>query len=172
MSPAPRLPDAELARKAVDRAGGLCCLCGRPCKPGDARRHSEPGFYGDSANHFAAMCRHCRAWVDQGGPAPARYIVHVWHGPRPWLRRLQRALFGLLLGLVAVVALAYVAIAGVVLYDALDGGPWQLLGTGVLLAFLLIGGGVLLRGGFGRVPERQHVHHSFDPQTLNIRDPR
>jgi hypothetical protein len=159
---------SELARKAVDRAGGLCCLCGRPCKAEDARRHSEPGAFGDSPNHFAAMCRFCRKWVDEGGPPPARYIVHVWHGPRVWMRRVQRALFGLFLALVAIVSAAYVAIAALVLFDALDGGPWQLLGAGVLLVFIFVLGGVLLRGGFGRETLLQRVHHSSDPQTLII----
>jgi hypothetical protein len=161
---------SELARKAVDRAAGLCCLCGRPCKAEDARRHSEPGPFGDSPNNFAAMCRFCRKWVDEGGPPPARYIVHFWQGPRVWMRRLQRGLFGLFLGLVAIVGVAYAAIAAFVLYDALDGGPWQLLGAGVLLVFLFVVGGVLLRGGFGRAPEPQRVHHSFD--SVDVRNPR
>ena len=160
----------ELAKKAVDRAGGSCCLCGRPCKAEDARRHSEPGPYGDSPNNFAAMCRLCRKWVDEGGPAPARYIVHVWHGPGVWMRRVQRALFGLFLGLVAVASVAYAAIAVLVLIDALDGGPWQLLGVGVLLVFLFVIGGVVLRGFYGRETLLQRVHHSSDPQTLIIRN--
>jgi hypothetical protein len=170
MSPASPLPNAELARKAVDRAAGLCCLCGRPCKAEDARRHSEPGPFGDSPNHFAAMCRHCRAWVDEAGPAPARYIVHLWHGPGPWMRRVQRGLFGLFLALVAAVALVYAALTALVLYDALDGGPWQVLGAGVLLVFVLTLGGMLLRGFYGRTPEPQHVHHTFDP--VDVRNPR
>jgi hypothetical protein len=170
VNPASSSSDGELARKAVDRAGGLCCLCGRPCKPEDARRHSEPGPFGDSPNNFAAICRFCRAWVDEGAPAPARYIVHLWQGPRVWMRHLQRALFGLFLGLVALVSVAYAAIAALVLYDAHDGGPWHVLGAGVLLVFVFVLGGALLRGGFRHAPEPQRVHHSFDAQTLNIRD--
>jgi len=161
-----------LARRAVDRAGGLCCICGRPCRSSDTRRHSEPGPFGDSSNNFAAMCPLCRKWVDDGGPAPARYVVHFWHGPRAWLRRLQRLLFALFLILVATASAAFVAVAAVVLVAAVDGGPWQLLGAGVLLLFLFVVGGVLLRGGFGHRPEPERVHHTFDPQTLNIRDGR
>lgn len=159
-----------LARKAVDRAGGLCCICGRPCGPTDVRRHSEPGPFGDSSNNFAAMCHLCRKWVDNGGPQPARYVIHFWEGPQVWMRRIQRVLFGLFLGLVVIVSAAYMSITALVLVDALDSGPWQLLGAGVLLAFVLLIGGALLRGGFGRPQPSQHIHHSFDP--VDVRNPR
>lgn len=86
------------------------------------------------------------------------------------MRRIQRVLFGLFLGLVVIVSAVYMSITALVLVDAVDSGPWQLLGAGVLLAFVLLVGGALLRGGFSRPQPSQHIHHSFDP--VDVRNPR
>jgi hypothetical protein len=144
--PTPSAPfDPALARKAVERAGGLCCLCGRPCRPVDARRHSGPGAFGDSPANFAPMCPACRAWVDEGGPPPARYVVHVWQGPRAWVRHLQRALFGVFAAVVAVVAAGYVALVALVLYGASRGGVWDAIGATLFLLLLLVVGAAVFR---------------------------
>lgn len=167
-------PAADRPRmaKAVARHGGLCCLCGRPCGPEDARRHSEPGAFGDGPQNFAAMCRLCRAWLDQGGPAPARYVVHLRHGPGTGLHRLQRAASGLLLVLLVATGLGYLAAVGYVLHHAAEGGPWHVLGAGMLIvATMMVAGGVV-RGWRGERPPVQRVHHTFEAQIVEVREPR
>jgi hypothetical protein len=163
--------DPALARKAVERSGGLCCLCGRPCRPTDARRHSEPGAFGDSPANFAPMCPACRAWVERAGPAPSRYVVHVWLGPGVWMRRLQRGAFASVLALVGVTCLGYLGVVGYVLYHAARNGPWHVLGAGLLLIFVLgAAAGVLRELRARRGGPAHRIHHTFDPQTVHVRE--
>lgn len=129
---------ASIKAAAVARGCHACALCGRPCKPEEARRHTEPGAFGDGPEHFAPVCYVCQTWLAHaasGGPLPARYVAHLYEGGR--LRRRVRLLAHA--GFLAVLAMVYAAL-GALAAAALWGvarDPIHVLMAGILALWLL-----------------------------------
>jgi hypothetical protein len=157
----------ELMRQAVIRDGHRCSICGRPCSEEEARRHSEPGAFGDSSMNFAAMCYGCQTWLAHEGAKPAQYITHIYDQTN--LRRQLRTVADR--GIVTLFITTYVAyaiFAGIVIYWT-PHNVFTVLASCVLVFYLLHLGTSFLKGlreGRRSTSSGQQACSGFDAQTI------
>jgi hypothetical protein len=159
----------ELMRQAVIRDGHRCSICGRPCSEQEARRHSEPGAFGDSSMNFAAMCYGCQTWLAHGGAKPAQYITHIYDRSEA-RRRLHKAIDNGMVVLVIGAYLSFAAFAVVVIYST-PINTFATLGSGLLIFFLIAIGNAVLDGFMDRrrnAPIVRPVHRQFGEQTAHL----
>ena len=156
----------EMMAEAVARTDGHCVFCGGTCRSTDARRHSDPGPYGDSAANFAAMCVPCQQFFAGKAPAPARRVFHFYDASRARLA-LRRFWNVGLFALSVTVYSALWGIAGLMLWHGID-SPFKAFGTALLMLFLIsLAYRITVLRDTHR-PHTQTVHHTFDPQLVRV----
>jgi hypothetical protein len=162
-------PSPRLLKEAVSRGGYKCSICGAPCRDHEARRHTEPGPFGDSSLNFAPLCAACTTWLDGKAPPPARYLVHIHDAAR--LRRVLRKIIGYgAIGITLAAFGAFASLAGWIIYTT-PHTIWNAFGTALLLVLLLSMGGTLVSGLLGRTrAPSQTIHHTFDEQRVHVRE--
>lgn len=156
----------ELIRQAVIRDGHRCSICGRPCSEDEARRHSEPGAFGDSAMSFAAMCYACQTWLAHEGMKPAQHITHFYDASKArWtLRRFSRGMRKVIIA----GSLTTFAIASIVIHQT----AWNAVVTASLLLLTAYSISTRIFDAIRYPGPRLHVHHSHDQQSVNMEQQR
>jgi hypothetical protein len=170
----------DILEAVVKRAASRCCICGRPCGRNDVWRHTEAGPFGDTPENFSAMCPDCVVAQVTKGAAPARYIVHT--GPADDGRRGERlrrkAKLVMRYGALALACLtlaSYGGMAGWLLYASRKSIFDLMCAAGLLAALYLL---TCMIVGFWRglrglpAEPTQRVHHTFDEQSVTIREAR
>lgn len=141
--PTPDRP-LELIRQAVIRDGYRCSICGRPCSEKEARRHSAPNAFGDSAMNFAAMCYGCQTWLAHQGARPAQYITHIYDRSEA---RLQLHIIARKAAMILFIStyVAYAIFAVFVMYWT-PHNVFTVLGSGLLIFYLMYLGTSFISG--------------------------
>jgi hypothetical protein len=158
---------AELIRQAVIRDGHRCSICGRPCSEKEARRHSEPGAFGDSSMNFAAMCYGCQTWLAHQGARPAQYIVHAYDRSK-LQQQLRIVADRAIVILFAGTYTAFAVFAAAIIYWT-PHNVLTVLASCVLTFYLLHLGTTFLnafREGRRSAGSAPNVHPRFDEQTI------
>jgi hypothetical protein len=158
----------ELIRQAVIRDGHRCSICGRPCSEEEARRHSEPGAFGDSSMNFAAMCYGCQTWLAHEGARPAQYITHIYDRSEVRLR-LRKIMDDGLAALIIGTYLVYSIFAAYIMYLT-PHNAFSVLASGITIFGLIYLGISILDGIRRGRANRQATKRAncFDGQALHM----
>lgn len=130
------LANAAARRAAIAREGGLCVTCGRPCKPGEARRRIVADLGPDDPMNWVAMCWGCQEALAGRLPPPARFVYHV-HDATVTRERMYRLGRTSLVAIMIVSWIGFAAVFGYLLALGAQGLGSHLIATASGLLLLL-----------------------------------